>query len=227
MTEDERLLDLLVDGELEDARRRELLLRLDATPGGWRSCALAFLEAQSWRDELGAFAQERPKRAAAEPVARPAGFWSGLTAHALAVAASFAIAFGLGAWSRGGRQGEDPSKPSGTAVAQNSQPTETTPPHDAALRQLLDQDGYMTLALGGVADGESRQVRVPVMQDEFNPAMWHQPVELPRDLLAELERNGQTVRQQRSYLPVQLQDGRRIIVPVDEVEIVPVSQSFQ
>jgi hypothetical protein len=56
--DDERLIDLLVDGELEGAERRRLLERLDSTPDGWRRCATAFLEAQAWRqaivsDELG------------------------------------------------------------------------------------------------------------------------------------------------------------------------------
>ena len=39
-SDEDRLFDLLVDGELDEARRRELLAKLDHTPGGWRSCAL-------------------------------------------------------------------------------------------------------------------------------------------------------------------------------------------
>jgi hypothetical protein len=53
---DDRLIDRLVDGELAEAQRRELLARLESEPDGWRSCALAFLEAQSWRDGLSAAA---------------------------------------------------------------------------------------------------------------------------------------------------------------------------
>jgi len=45
-----RLLDRLVDGSLPEAERRQLLLRLEAEPDGWRRCALAFLEAQTWRE---------------------------------------------------------------------------------------------------------------------------------------------------------------------------------
>src|SRR5690349_16591155 len=51
MPEDSQLLDRLVDGELNDAERRDLLLRLERTPDGWRRCALAFLEGQAWRSE--------------------------------------------------------------------------------------------------------------------------------------------------------------------------------
>jgi hypothetical protein len=43
------VLDRLVDGELGPSQRRELLAALDDEPGAWRRCALAFLEAQSWR----------------------------------------------------------------------------------------------------------------------------------------------------------------------------------
>ncbi len=45
-------LDRLVDGELPEAERRQLLSKLDRQPGGWRQCALAFLEAQSWGQAL-------------------------------------------------------------------------------------------------------------------------------------------------------------------------------
>src|SRR5262245_34529426 len=62
---DQRLLDRLVDGELDVAGRRELLKALDDQPGGWRRCALAFLEAQAWRSDLrGAVHQSLPITAA-------------------------------------------------------------------------------------------------------------------------------------------------------------------
>ncbi len=225
--EDEGLLDLLVDGELDDARRRELLLKLDSAPGGWRNCALAFLEAQSWRQEFGALSRDAVAALPQTNIERTPRFLTSVWGSALAIAASFAIAFGLGSWYRGGEAMKPTGEPAGETAQAN--PTAPTPaaPVDAALGELIDQDGYMTLALGGVADGELEQVRVPVAQEGFDPAMLEPSVELPRDLLAELQRNGQTVRQQRSYLPVQLQDGRSIIVPMDELQIVPVNRTFQ
>jgi len=42
-------LDLLVDDELGENDRRELLLRVDRAADGWRKCAIAFLEAQLFR----------------------------------------------------------------------------------------------------------------------------------------------------------------------------------
>lgn len=49
----DELFDRLVDGELSEAERHELLKRLDESPQNWRRCALAFLEAQSWRESVG------------------------------------------------------------------------------------------------------------------------------------------------------------------------------
>ena len=46
------VLDRLIDGELDESQRRDLLRSLDHRPDGWRQCALAFLEAQSWGQTL-------------------------------------------------------------------------------------------------------------------------------------------------------------------------------
>src|SRR5689334_12402860 len=98
------LIDRLVDGDLDSEARRALLLRLDAEPDGWRRCALAFLEAQCWRESLGPTAREaapgpsaaiRPARRRPDPAR-----WS-------AVAAGLLAAFVLG-WAAGGRGADRP-----------------------------------------------------------------------------------------------------------------------
>ncbi len=94
-------LDLLVDGELGDQRRGELLARLDGVPGGWRRCALAFLEAQSWAQDMRAIRQESPAMAQAPRLAPRRRFKQSRLRTALAMAASFLIALGLGAYFRG------------------------------------------------------------------------------------------------------------------------------
>jgi hypothetical protein len=47
-----RTLDRLVDGELSLAERRVLFSAIEAQPDGWRRCAMAFLEAQAWKDDI-------------------------------------------------------------------------------------------------------------------------------------------------------------------------------
>ena len=46
----EDLIDRMVDGGMTPDELRKSIERLDATPEGWRRCALAFLEAQSWAE---------------------------------------------------------------------------------------------------------------------------------------------------------------------------------
>src|SRR4051794_31390065 len=95
------LLDRLVDGELSGSERRQLLQSFDNRPEGWRRCALAFLEAQSWREEIGQVARDRvakPKESKPSPSPLPASHklrW-GTGATWLAMAASLLLAFGLG-----------------------------------------------------------------------------------------------------------------------------------
>jgi hypothetical protein len=65
-------IDRLVDGELDESTRRELLRRLDSLPDGWRRCALAFLEAQEFAQAARAWTRDHaPTRSEPKPVARP------------------------------------------------------------------------------------------------------------------------------------------------------------
>jgi hypothetical protein len=131
--EDQQLLDRLIDGELSPEARRDLLLRLEHETGGWRRCALAFLEAQSWGQDFGAMLNQ-PVGAASEgsvlaaavnattsvahlaPVSASAAStstsstsrrWLDRAGTLLAIAASFVIAFGLGVASKRLPDGSD------------------------------------------------------------------------------------------------------------------------
>src|SRR5262245_31691950 len=96
---DEALIDLLVDGELGEEERRELLRRLDEVPGGWRRCAFSFLEAQVWResarvrDNAVAAVSECATLRGPRTVGRPRRLPAIL--HILALAATFVFAFSL------------------------------------------------------------------------------------------------------------------------------------
>ncbi len=45
------------------------------------------------------------------------------------------------------------------------------------------------------------------------------PSPVPDDVLQALNRTGHEVQQHRQFVPVPLKDGRRLIVPVDQVDI--------
>src|SRR5436853_3190476 len=90
-------LDRLVDGSLPEAQRRELLAWLESEPDGWRRCALAFLEAQTWREAFAPVAvaasigaTTAAKTSPRVPV-RPDRGWARWTALAACVFASFAL----------------------------------------------------------------------------------------------------------------------------------------
>src|SRR6478672_11036430 len=104
VSNDDILLDRLVDGELPADERRALLQSFDSQPDGWRRCGLAFLEAQSWRSELRSVATApvaipvSNKSIAPKPVSQRRTFW--VAAEWFAVAAALMLAFKVGGWQR-------------------------------------------------------------------------------------------------------------------------------
>ena len=98
----QEMLDRLVDGELDEQSRREVIQALRYDDQGWQRCAIAFLEAQAFRRALDGLSVEQPtdapdaapgpslRNARAEPWRTPR-----LTSL-LAVAAGLLIAFSLG-----------------------------------------------------------------------------------------------------------------------------------
>jgi hypothetical protein len=192
---DDRLIDRLVDGELPDAARRALLLRLATEPDGWRRCALAFLEAQTLREALGPLAVRG--RDVARSAVVPGGPGRTLkprrraVAHLAALAAGLAAAFALG-WVLHGRSVEDapraaPGQGGGSIVVAPSDPPRPAPGD---------------LAAGGApppAPGDSRGPLDPMVK------RW--------------EQRGYRAERQDRRVSLELKDGRRLDVPVHEVRL--------
>ena len=144
----QRRLDHLVDGELAQGERRELLRQLEAAPDGWRQCAIAFLEAQAWREELAGLLGgtnpspgQVPAEAAVAPVAqsRPAQRPNRLGRYVgtlLAMAASFLAALLLGSWLQEMRhtpieRGPKPDQFAGAVEEPGDVPRISVPPEEA------------------------------------------------------------------------------------------------
>jgi hypothetical protein len=223
--DDAHWFDLLVDGELDDERRRELLSRLDDQPGGWRKCALAFLEAQTWRRELGDWVTDAKAQAPAMPAAavqarsRPWGLGSWLV-----VAASFVMAFGLGLYLRDLARPAFGPGPGQLAVDDARQP----PALDAGLlaqqeygSPALPGGGVMTMSFRPDPDGQLHELQVPFVDDpSVSPERLARPSPaIPLEVLRDLQRSGHRVEQSRQLLPFDLPDGRRGVVPVDRVNV--------
>jgi hypothetical protein len=243
--DDEKLFDLLADGELEDARRRELLGGLDDRPGGWRRCALAFLEAQSWRRELGTLSREplsptteKPPAAdkadKADKVVRPAKAprqrrprnW---VTTLLGMAASFLLAVGLTSWirdaQRAGGPGVVPSgQMAGVAGANLAGPSAiASRPGFAGVRPAPGRPDNVRV-MGVVArdpGGVSQTVQLPAVALDRLDEDWLRsaPSAIPDGVSHAFQHAGHDVSHSRQLLPLRMKDGRRLMVPVDQLDI--------
>ena len=228
---DDHRFDLLVDGELKESARRELLSRLDDEPGGWRRCALAFLEAQSWRQEFGAIvaapsAELSPSRPASRlRLGGPAG-------TLLAMAASFVAALFLGGLVQAIRSPGNPAGGPGRdtlvdqggmeASAGSAGPAEKQPPGSQGRPESAPPKVWL-VELPGAAGPEWEGQTIPLLAEERDQLGEHWLESLPApmspELLEQLQKAGLRVEQRRKLLPWGMKDGRRLVVPVDEVDL--------
>ncbi len=214
ISEEERLLDRLVDGELPERERRELLLRLEKVPDGWRRCALAFLEAQTWRqaqataagtDELPGrcvvLTGETPVLRAVPPVSRAASqlgppetqgrkriFWRPV-ARLTGLAAGLAVAFAFGWAYHGGLKQIAPSADVNLADRSNQPPQ---PPSEAAVTVATTHSSPTKRA-------EAAAGIVPIVKN--------------------LQQRGYSVETEQRLVSMESKDGRKVKLPVQEVRI--------
>jgi hypothetical protein len=244
---EDRWIDLLVDGELDPTRRREFLLRLESAPDGWRRCALAFLESQAWRDAFSAGSssargstektQALPALALTDPEPtehpiipkQPNGRETkGSVLYSLSSVSAFAagllFAFVLGRVSAGttGLAPERSTRPS--AIAQDA---------TGSQRPALDPNHTDR----PTKSSEDRRVS-RIDRDEFtiaptaapalvaqtglglDPAWASSPATpLPPIVRQEATRSGYELEQHTRLVPVRLSDGRRVQLPVEETTI--------
>jgi hypothetical protein len=241
-------LDRLVDGEVAEPQRQAILSRLEQAPQGWRRCALAFLEAQAWREALEPSALlSNDGRSGALPTtsesARPElrvvsrqGVVQRLTSRwrpvvgMLAAVASFLVAFTLGLAAQklwfgpgSGHTAMPVAKTKGSANAPEilaTGPTKSTPGQGSKEPNW----GTVRFAVNGPG-GTPQQVRLPALDGadmdgrEIDQWLRDQPPAIPDEIVRELRRLGHHVETRRQYLPVPLDDGRGAVFPVDQVEV--------
>ena len=231
---DDGLLDRLVDGELNSAEYRELLRSLDRRPAGWRQCALAFLEAQAWRRELGGMRD-------AEAGSRPAGMVSVRSPSrvrswttVLAVAASLLLAFALGVGFRaqwpvlsptpdGGQLATgDKAKPTPNQLVERAAPPPRAREGDSS---LAAPSGNLRLVVGDPDGRSDRQIDVPLY--EWAPGrLPPRAASVPPEVQRALQRMGRQLRWERQFVPLNLEGGRRVLLPVEQLEITPVEHGL-
>ncbi|MGD0517250.1 MAG: hypothetical protein ABSA26_06905 [Thermoguttaceae bacterium] len=227
--------DRLVDGELSESQRTELLTSLDREPDGWRCCALAFLEAQCWKKELGAMRQSMPAGISAPaPVPRPAKRKStpfGLPGTLVSMAACFLLALGAGIlWRHSGNRTADIfGVPGSDQIARktpgqsatNPLGTQTAVAQAAAQSQNASEPWQWVKLSPAGSDNSGEAVQLPALQRDRIDQQWLQSLTspIPENVVQSLRRNGYEVQTQQRLMPMPLKDGRRLVVPVDQVQL--------
>jgi anti-sigma factor RsiW len=192
--EDDRLIDRLVDGELPDRECRELLLRLETEPNGWRRCAMAFLEAQNWRAAFGPLADTA--RTVPRPAIAPAGRTSKRSAwlqvaRFAALAAALVAAVALG-WSLHGGHAQSVSDAANASTNASG---------------IAGASASLQSAQSKLAASESQPADGMEMPASLDPMVKH------------WERRGYRAESQQRLMSMELQDGRRLKVPIREVRL--------
>jgi hypothetical protein len=240
-TMDERLLDRFVDGAMCESEQRELLACAEADPRLWRSLALAFAEAQFWGREMGGIAggARAPRETVLRETATPLQIVAARAAHDKTVApiaisraasrgasawlrplmlvASLLVAVGMGIgvgqqWTKrqyGGMHSSDP-------VAKNNR--RPLAPIDEIAEQRSDNVGPSMMTF--VAD-DGTSIQVPVYDAaHYNGAdLAQQSSGVPREVLRALRSTGHEVKKQQRLWPIELGDGRRVVVPVEQLDV--------
>ncbi len=233
--DEESLFDRLVDGELSESERRSLLTSLESQPEGWRRCALAFLEAQTWRESFGELThamlkpRDLPTRSSPPPSPKKQNKPLGAMGTVMAMAASFLITLGLGGWmlhNPSDRPGVAP--PDLLAANGGSRAILPLPAVSAGGGETIPQPQpsistpwQMVQLRAPALTGDNKPLQLPALprerlDDNFLNTV---PSPLPEDVLRAFQRTGHEIRMHRDLVPVQLKDGRQLIVPVDQIDV--------
>jgi len=213
---DDLQFDRLVDGELTSIERRRLLESLDKRPDGWRRCALAFLESQSWRDELGQVALGLQVATKVPSSVLTLGQKSNKSrwvdgAKWLALAASLLLAFEL-VWT----QRHHAIPVADGSLKGSDQVTNVTPKGSKASDALTFYVRDET--------GNKQAVRVPLVDASKldNQLGMKFQSGLPNAVRDQLKDRGYDIKSKRQYAQLWLENGQPMIVPVEDTKIVPV-----
>src|SRR5262249_13689518 len=105
-----------------------------------------------------------------------------------------------------------------TAIPGTPRVAESFPPGAEADESLAGPRTVATLSLGGP---DAPSVRVPILEGPGLDEHWlrSQPSALPDYVVRQWERQGYAVEQSRRYMSVDLNDGRRLEVPLDEIKV--------
>ncbi len=240
-------IDRLVDGELSPADSRALLKTLEENPSQWRALALAFVESQAFSADFADLASPANHAAgfsadAKVTAIRPAAarsLWSN-AALVTAMAASFLLAFTLSAaayWGLRGVQGVAPpemvAQPADDLPEKRPRLAEDKPRNKSNLdtpvpNKITPATDVQSDSLTLIVDQTGDRVELPVYNtsrlsiDEIQQ-QWAQVSTVRPELVRKLEAEGHAVTLRTHLRQVWLEDGQLLVVPIEELEVTPVS----
>jgi hypothetical protein len=238
----DRLIDRIVDGELHAAELQTAITQFDQEPGAWRRCALAFLEAQAFKESMRALSPPIELRLQPEEQAVTVALVQPRIRSRIRtpIAASIiAASFALG-WAGHAVRSRDLLGPATAAPA-----TVAGKPSTENLVRLAGDHTDLTI------DGDDRQGRfpnrnpipaasrvvhavarfrvgarddgaeVPILAGPGINEQWlkDQPPPLDEYGQVALRQQGYQVDQSRQMFTTTLNDGRRVAIPIDQVQI--------
>lgn len=224
-------LQRLADGELDRSQIRRLLHQAESDPGLYRRIALTLVEDQIWRREICA---AEPGTAETPTMARPGRLtladdgaaprsWRVSGTSWLAVAAGLLVmtwmGYAIGRRGEGLRSAGNAALPVAASAVPGNLPRTTDPASLSSYApwqmQLVSNDGQ---PLGP----ESLPVLPLSMARELG--LEYQPVEIPEPLQRQVGRHGYRVEPRYQYIHGRTSDGRRLVVPIQEVRLSPWGQ---
>ena len=234
---DQLLLDRMVDGELGGDERRELLLKCE-NQQQWRELALAYVESQTLRDDFMAFAQtdfsglgatsesgetvetnettqgngSHDRSSDRSPSGRSMES-GGVSWSPWALAAAVLLSLGLG-YGAGWLQ---------TPAARIVDRIPESPDNDVALGGAAQQGSgqeSMQFTVSNPLTNELQLIDLPIVNASDLGPDWetrlHADERNHAGFVRKLRDQGWNMQQTRAVMPVRLQDGRRVIVPVTD-----------
>jgi hypothetical protein len=242
---DDRFIDRIVDGTLTPAELRGAIELLDREPDGWKRCALTFMEAQCWRESFRTLPGQAGSSLGRQSLALPSSARAVNRAHrwlrgpiaAGIVAAAFAMGWmGHAAWPRPGakltpmaQSDTNRNPPRGGSQSETVQDTPvgfSQPTHLAARQTVEDRSlpaaDDVIRPVGRLRIGtDDTGTDVPILAGPGITEQWlrNQPAPLTEHGQVALQRQGYQVDQRRQLITTILADGRRVTVPIDQVQI--------
>ena len=235
--EEELLVERMVDGEVSEEERRQIVNRLDETVDGWRFCALSFLEVQSFQEAL----KKRPQTNEASTLSEPSNptslgnkkrFSNKWRDRSFSAAAGFLVAtIAIGGLVEfNGISQSTQTKPASIVIHETPSSDHANAELDVAVpiqreardggKLLADSITPQTVVLNNPAKGLSN-ITTPCLEiAHYDPeALQISNSTIPQEVVNHMYNVGGTINAHRDEYRFPLDGNRILIVPVDTYDV--------